>query len=118
MSLRWRPVQERRTHVEPLGPAIGSCQLPVDEHSTAGILAARRLRVRWDQPINESFDGGAFLGSKIDPWSGPHRCRWSASIRLPRQAALDGQRPSGGCRKEEGGCGGQQFAAIYVEAGP
>ncbi len=67
IALLGRPVQEGRAHVKPLGAAIGSGQLPVDEDAAAGILTPRRLRVRRNQPVHQSFDGSAFLGSEIDP---------------------------------------------------
>jgi hypothetical protein len=40
-----------------LGPAIGAGQLTVNEYGAAGILAAGRLRIRWNDAVGQCPDG-------------------------------------------------------------
>src|ERR1051325_1091504 len=63
-SLLWRPVLERPSHVEALCAAIRAGKLPVDEHGTAGVLAAGEFRVGRDQPADQRLDRAAFLGGE------------------------------------------------------
>ena len=52
---------ERPHHVEGFVAAVGTGKLPVDEHRTAAILAARRLRIGRDEAIDERFDRRRFV---------------------------------------------------------
>jgi len=77
-----------------LGAAVRTGQLTVNEDGAAGILAAGRLRIRWNDAVGQRLDGEAFVGCEIMPWARPDRDWRAAGARRPRQAARDNDSPA------------------------
>ena len=53
--------------IEAILTAVGTGKLAVDEYGGSGILAARGLRVGWNDAVRERIDGSAFVAGKEHP---------------------------------------------------
>src|SRR5580704_17443267 len=74
-------------HVETFLPAVGPGQLTVHEYRAARVLATRSVRVRWNDPVREGFEGAALGGGEIQPGTGRCGNRGVARIGDPGQVA-------------------------------
>ena len=61
--------------VQSLAVSVSAGELPVNEGRAASQLAARRLRVGWDDAIDDRLDGRHFRGREESPSGGVH-CAW------------------------------------------
>src|SRR5580765_9039466 len=61
--------------IQSLPVPVSAGELPVNEGRATGLLAARRLRVRWDDAIHNRLDGRHFRGREEAPSGGIHRAR-------------------------------------------
>ena len=57
--------------VEPVAGSVRSLQLAIDEDSAAGLLAARSLRVGWNDPVHDRLDRAGFIGREELPGTEP-----------------------------------------------
>jgi hypothetical protein len=104
IALRRGCGHEGRPRIKALGPPIGACELPVDEHGASGVFATGAATIRRDQAINRGLDQRGLIRGEKHPGtrtnqSGRRRHPW-----LPRQAAGKG---AGACqgRPNENKCG-------------
>src|SRR5262249_19757497 len=58
---------ERPAHVTPLVAAVRAGKLPIDVHGAARILAAGRLRIGRDQPVDHGLDRRRLVGGGLEP---------------------------------------------------
>jgi hypothetical protein len=105
-SLKWRP------HVKTVLSAVWPSELPVNEHGTPGILAARRLWIRRDNTIGNGFHRAPFVDTEEMPRTRNGLVGRIAGIGRPGQMVDDDGAVRSRKTEQKVGRTGKQFASV------